>query len=99
MFERACSAIKDYEALDIIGCNDIQGNPRDTDADKDAAGCQCKVPEQTLIATGDYLTGSGALTYDVETNDQGFLMMGLRQLDNTELIVVDDWFAELEGAR
>lgn len=62
-------------------------------------GCQCKVPEQTLFTTGDYLTVSGALAYDIDTNDQRCLMMGSRQMDNIELIVMDNWFAELEGAR
>jgi hypothetical protein len=55
-------------------------------------------PEQTLFSTFEYLTNEELLTYGVDTDDRRFLMMGLRQVGNTERIVLDNWLVEMSNS-
>jgi Tol biopolymer transport system component len=50
---------------------------------------------QSLFPVDDYRTAVDSATYDVDTDDQRFLMMRLGEINDSELIMVDNWFAEL----
>lgn len=51
-----------------------------------------------LFSTFEYLTNEELLTYGVDTDDRRFLMMGLRQVGNTERIVLDNWLVEMSNS-
>lgn len=53
---------------------------------------------ESLFSVADYRTGAIANSYDIDTDDQRFVMMGWREVSDTELIMVDNWFAELNIA-
>lgn len=52
--------------------------------------------ENVLFVADDYRTGSQAKFYDIDLDDQRFLMMGYREVSNTQLIMVDNWMGDLK---
>ncbi len=54
--------------------------------------------EEILFPAGAYLRGVGHPQYDVLPDDQGFVMLRVSGLDDAgELILIDNWYAELRG--
>lgn len=54
--------------------------------------------ENVLFAADDYRTGNQVKFYDIDLDDQRFLMMGFGEVSNTQLIMVDNWMADLKTA-
>jgi len=52
--------------------------------------------ENVLFAADDYYTGSQVSSYDSDLDDQRFLMMGFREVSDTQLIMVDNWNENLK---
>ncbi len=53
--------------------------------------------QDVLFSMADYLTSNGRPMYDVSPDDQRFVMLrvGAEGTDNTELILVENFFEEL----
>ena len=52
--------------------------------------------ENVLFAAEDYYTGNQVLSYDSDLDVQRFLMMGFREVSDTQLIMVDNWNENLK---
>jgi hypothetical protein len=56
--------------------------------------------EEILFPAGAYLPGVGHPQYDVLPDDQGFVMLQVSGLDDPgELILIDNWYADLPDRR
>ena len=51
---------------------------------------------QALFSVAAYRKAADSKMYEVDTDDQRFLLMRLGDVSNSELILVDNWFAELD---
>lgn len=55
--------------------------------------------EQRLFSLDEYRTSRETTMYDVDSDDQRFLMMQYGERANTELILVDNWYADFDRSR